>query len=216
MPSKNLETIFKRDLDRLDGLAHHEWLPVTRVSRPRVTGAGVATIVAIAVAVLVVALSALAVRDGQVTQENNAAASNPYVIVGSPSAADVSPGASPVAGPSGWLTEAPSCPSGQVLGLRLTFPPPPGDVPGTGATGPEEAFRRKYPSVTEFKTFPMEKGQRDGAPVWIVAGDQTYVANRIGSASNLSWFVYPATVIGCRTPTEWRGEPPPPAGTPVG
>lgn len=217
MPSERLETIFRRDLDRLEGLGDHEWIPPVRRSGLRITVGGIAALAAIGVVLMVVALSVQAARDAQLAQEDTAATSNPYFVVGSQgSAASATPSASPAASTSAWLSSAPICPRGQLVGLDTTHPPPPGSLPGSGAASAEAAFRRANPAVTEFKMYPWGESQpasgddprlRD-APVWIVAGDQTYIANRIGSPSNVSWFAYPAKVIGCRTPTNLRTGPP--------
>ncbi|HEV8653927.1 MAG TPA: hypothetical protein VGR85_00240 [Candidatus Limnocylindria bacterium] len=202
MPSEHFATIFQRDLDRLDGLADHEWIPRAAAHR-RMTWGGVVASAAIAVVVAVVALSAQAAREAQLTQDDAAATSSPDFVLGSQGAAGPSPSASPVASSNAWLTAAPTCPPGRILALDITQPPPPGSVPGTGATGPEEAFRKSYPTVTEFKMFPM-----GGSSVWIVAGGQTYIAYRVGSPGNYDWFAYPAKVIECRTPTNPRTAPP--------
>lgn len=208
MQSERLETIFKRDLDRLDGLADDEWLPRTRGPRRHVTGAGVAAFAAITVALLVVALSALAVRDAHVAEERSLTTSQPYVVE--------SQGASSSATANAWLTSSPTCPRGQLVALDITQPPPPGSLPGTGAAGAEAAFRRANPAISDFRMYPWGESQpasgndpRLRDTVWIVAGDQTYIAMRIGGApSNVSWFAYPAKVVGCRTPTNFRIGPP--------
>lgn len=208
MQSERLETIFKRDLDRLDGLADDDWLPRLPGPRRHVTGAGVATFAAITVAVLVVALSALAVREAQVPEEAALATSKPYVVE--------SQGASSSASANAWLTGSPTCPSGQLVALDITQPPPPGSLPGSGAAGAEAAFRRVNPAISDFRMYPWGESQpasgndpRLRDTVWIVAGDQTYIAMRIGGApSNVSWFAYPAKVVGCRSGTNLRTSPP--------
>jgi hypothetical protein len=205
MRSDRIEAIFQRDLDRLPGLSDDEWIPRKRPSSSRLTLREAVGVTLVALAIAVVTLSVQAVRDAQVAEEDTANTLIPFVTEGQGAAAP-SASASPVASLNAWLTGAPVCPPGQILGLDITQPPPPGSVPGTGASGPEEAFRRAYPSVTDFKMYPM--GKTPGSSVWIVAGDQTYVAYWIGSPANLSWFAYPARVVACRTPINQRTGPP--------
>ena len=61
----------------------------------------------------------------------------------------------------------------------------------------EEAFRRAYPTVTDFKMFPWGTSP---APVWVVAGSETYVVNYSGGPGLNSWFAHPAKYVGCYTP----------------
>jgi hypothetical protein len=100
----------------------------------------------------------------------------------------------------------PICPSGQSPTLDIDFPPPPGSVPGTGANSAEEALRRAFPTVTDFRLYPFGKDQPEAAPpgpapVWIVAGSDTYVAQILGDArGSNSWFAYRARFVGCHVP----------------
>ena len=109
-----------------------------------------------------------------------------------------------------------------LVALDITQPPPPGPLPGTGAASAEEAFRRAFPSVSDFKMFPGGTGNDSRAPVWIVAGSgETYIALAPGSADGKNnWFAYPAKFVRCRTFQEVRdGQPAPvitPAGSPAG
>ena len=100
----------------------------------------------------------------------------------------------------------PICPPGQHPVLAIDFPPPPGDVPGTGADSAEEAFRRTFPTVTSFSMYAFGKAQPEAAPpgnpVWIVSGNDTYVAYILGDTNGRNnWFAYRARVAECRAPT---------------
>lgn len=100
----------------------------------------------------------------------------------------------------------PLCPSGQVASVEIDSPPPPGSVPGTGANSAEEAFRRAFPTATDYRLYPFGKDQPEAAPagpapVWIVAGSDTYVAQILGdSRGSNNWFAYRARFVGCRVP----------------
>jgi len=104
-----------------------------------------------------------------------------------------------------------------LLLLDITFPPPPGSVPGTGAASAEEAFRRTLPGVIEFKMFPLGTGADSRMPVWIVAASgDTYIAEAPGAAdAQNSWFAYPAKFVRCRSPQEVRFGQPTPGTTPT-
>jgi hypothetical protein len=52
--------------------------------------------------------------------------------------------------------------------------------------------------VTEFTSYPFGAG--DHAPLWIVAGGDTYVVAYIGGPGQNSWFAHPALFVGCYTP----------------
>lgn len=117
----------------------------------------------------------------------------------------------PVKGPPASITPRatvasaplPICPSGRSPALDIDFPPPPGSVPGTGANSAEEAFRRAFPAVTDFRMYAFGKDQPEPAPagpapVWIVAGSDTYVAQILGDARDANnWFAYRARFVGC-------------------
>jgi hypothetical protein len=87
--------------------------------------------------------------------------------------------------------------------LDITFPPPPGTLPGTGAMSAEEALRRTFPHVTDFRMFP---GGSAATGHWIIAASgETYVAYIIGSTTAPNnWFAYPAKFVRCHTPQEVR------------
>lgn len=106
-----------------------------------------------------------------------------------------------------------------LLLLDITFPPPPGSLPGTGAASAEEAFRRTFPRVSEFKMFPLGTGSDSQMPVWIVAATgETYIAQGLGAADAKNiWFAYPAKFVRCRDPREipWISPSPLPTGVPT-
>ncbi len=113
--------------------------------------------------------------------------------------------AQPVQNPVGG---AMPCPSGQLPILHIAFPSPPGDAPGMGSASAEAAFRKRYPTVTDFTMYPLgsERPATSAAelgrgPVWIVAGKDTYIAQAPGAGGANDWFAYPATFAGCRAPS---------------
>ena len=102
------------------------------------------------------------------------------------------------ASPSPVVT-SPDCPLGQMPSLDITFPPPPGSAPGTGAASAEAAFRRLRPNASDFTlTYPFGSGP--AAPAWIVAGNETFIAQILGTPDGNNWFAFPARFLGCRTP----------------
>lgn len=119
------------------------------------------------------------------------------IIAVSPASAATTP-ASPSPGSSPSAVAAlPSCPPGQSPILEVSFPPPPGDAPGTGSGSAEAAFRRARPDVTTYTLlFPFGVG--DSAPAWILFDGGTYVAELHGTPSGNNWFAYPARFAGCR------------------
>lgn len=221
MPSEQLETIFRRDLDRLPGLAEDQLVPRSR-SRPRSRfGAGhVFAVLGMTVLALGIGLSLQAIRNAQPADDSGAATSaEPFFIVTEESAA------SPSVSPEVALTWPPMCPRGQAPLLDVAHPPPPGTIPGTGVSGPDAAFRRARPNASEYTMFvwgdaqPL-RGPGDpritGAPIWIVAGSETFVAIVLGGAPREnSWFAYPAKFIRCMTPPNQVPRPSPTRG-PVG
>ncbi len=214
MPSERLETIFRRDLDRLPGLAEDQWVPRSR-SRSRFGADHVFAVLGIAVLALAIGLS---LRNAQPADDGGAATSaEPFFIVAEESAA------SPSASPEVALTGPPMCPRGQAPLLDVAHPPPPGTIPGTGVSGPDAAFRRARPNVSEYTMFvwgdaqPL-RGPGDpritGAPIWIVAGSETFVAIRLGGPPHEnSWFAYPAKFMRCMTPPNQVPRPSPTTGS---
>jgi len=217
MPSERLETIFRRDLDRLPGLAEDQWVPRSR-PRSRFGAGHVFAVLGITVLALGTGLSLQAIRNTQPADDGGAATSAepPFFIVTEESAA--SPGASPEVA----LTWPPMCPRGQAPLLDVAHPPPPGTIPGTGVPGPDAAFRRARPNVSEYTMYvwgdtqPL-RGPDDPrittAPIWIVAGSETFVAITMGGPH--SWFAYPAKFIRCKTLPTQVPRPSPTTG-PVG
>lgn len=216
MPSDRLETIFQRDLDRLPGLAEGEWLPRQRRRGARLSVGTIGALAALALAVVVVGLSLQAIRDATPTTADGAAASPPFMTT-EPGAGGFTSSTSIIAGHA--LTGAPSCPAGQLPWIDVAHPPPPGTVPGTGAASADAAFRKANPTVTDFRMYawggsePVQDDDprvRGWAPVWIVAGNETYIAEVIGRVGDRnSWFAYPAKFMGCRTPANVRSTSPP-------
>ena len=81
---------------------------------------------------------------------------------------------------------------------------PQGDSAKNGGATPEDALRRENPAITRFTLFPMGKDPK--APVWIVAGSDTFVATILTDGT---WFVSPARFVRCRDPREIRWLPGP-------
>ena len=209
MPSESFETIFRRDLDRLPGLADEDLVPRGADSARRVSFGSVLALVGVFVAVVVVVLNLQAIRDADRSPQEAAATQSPYFVIAGGAAAGATASPNPAAAPSPaatWivgppvsnpLLGVPSCPPGSSPILDVTHWPPPGDLPGGGAPTAEEAFRRAYPTVTDFKMFPWGTSP---APVWVVAGSETYVVNYSGGPGLNSWFAHPAKYVGCYTP----------------
>ena len=84
-----------------------------------------------------------------------------------------------------------------------TFPR--GATAANGGATPEAAFRRANPGVEQFSMFPG--GTISNAPVWIVAGSETFIATILTDGT---WFVSPAKFLGCRDPQEVQTRPSPP------
>jgi hypothetical protein len=82
----------------------------------------------------------------------------------------------------------PDCTNGSPLMDIARFPQ--GTTHG-GAT-PEAAFRSAYPTIRDFELFPY--GSSPQAPVWIVAGTDTYEATILQDGT---WFISPAKFVRC-------------------
>jgi len=124
-------------------------------------------------------------------------AANPAAVVTPPASVTLKATSAPAS--------LPICPTG-LPQLDIDFPPPPGSVPGTGASSAEEAFRRGFPTITTFAMYALGKDQPEAAPagpaVWIVAGSDTYIAQILGDTQGPNnWFAYRARFVGCRQPT---------------
>jgi len=111
-----------------------------------------------------------------------AGVSVPQVSDATPSVTDVMPASA--------LTGVPTCLPGQSPIVNMAIHP---RIEGGGATSVEAALTMVSPSVGSL--FPWSESLR-GAPVWIVVGDKTFVANMLHDGT---WFVSPATFAGCRT-----------------
>jgi len=83
---------------------------------------------------------------------------------------------------------APDCTNGSPLMDIARFPQP---TTHGGAT-PEAAFRSAYPAIRDFELFPY--GLLPQAPVWIVAGTDTYLASILPDET---WFISPAKFVRC-------------------
>src|SRR5207237_2128019 len=83
---------------------------------------------------------------------------------------------------------APDCTNGSPLMDIARFPQP--AIHG-GAT-PETAFRSAYPAIRDFELLPYRSLPR--APVWIVAGTDTYEATILPDET---WFISPAKFVRC-------------------
>jgi hypothetical protein len=83
---------------------------------------------------------------------------------------------------------------------------PRGVTEENGGVTPEAAFKAANPGIARFSAFPMGKDPK--APVWIVAGSETFVATILPDGT---WFVSPAKFVGCRDPREVRWGPSPKA-----
>jgi hypothetical protein len=82
---------------------------------------------------------------------------------------------------------------------------PQGATDGNSGATPEAAFRKAYPGIERFSTFSFATNLPN-APVWIVAGSETFIAT---SLSDGTWFVSPAKFVQCRDPQEVRNQPRP-------
>jgi hypothetical protein len=74
---------------------------------------------------------------------------------------------------------------------------PRGDTASNGGATPEAAFSAANPAITKFTTFAMGTGSH--APVWIVAGGDTFIATILTDGT---WFVSPAKFVKCMDPLE--------------
>jgi hypothetical protein len=54
----------------------------------------------------------------------------------------------------------------------------------------------RLPNTTDLTlTYPY--GSRPGAQAWIAAGNETFVAQILGTPKGNNWFAYPARFLGC-------------------
>lgn len=90
-------------------------------------------------------------------------------------------------------TGLPTCPSGQLPWIHETVR---ANKTEGGAPSVDAALRTASPGVGRYTSFSFAPNVQS-APVWIVAGNQTFVANML---SDGTWFVSPATFKGCGTP----------------
>jgi hypothetical protein len=125
-----------------------------------------------------------------------------------------SPAPSPSSGAVVPPTNMPICPLGQAPHLDVELPPPPGDIPGTGSSDAETAFRRAFPNVTSYVAFQFGSDKplaslRDAKTLaWIVAGRETFLSQVIGdSNAPNNWFAHRATMLECRAPANIVNRP---------
>lgn len=90
-------------------------------------------------------------------------------------------------------TGLPTCPSGQLPWIHETVR---ANKTKGGAPSVDAALRTASPGVGQYTSFSFAPNIQS-APVWIVAGNQTFVANML---SDGTWFVSPATFKGCGAP----------------
>jgi hypothetical protein len=215
MQSDRLETIFRRDLDRLPGLTEDEWIPSSRRGSPQLGIVRLAALVAAVLLAIGVGLSLQAIRLAQPYPESGVAtfSNQPFIVAQAGSPPPSSHPSSPLA--------LPVCPRGQAPLLDVSYPPPPGTVLETGAANPEAAFRRARPDVGVFVIFPFGESlpasgwddpRLGRGPIWIVAGNENLVVMRLGGPDQ-KWFAYPARFIECMTPPSPR-QPPSPTAAP--
>jgi hypothetical protein len=74
---------------------------------------------------------------------------------------------------------------------------PRGDTASNGGATPEAAFKAANPAIQQFSMSPMGKDPK--APVWIVAGGDTFIATILTDGT---WFVSPAKFVKCMDPQE--------------
>jgi hypothetical protein len=158
--------------------------------------AGVLLVALVAISPLVTRLMAPRENPGVATTNQPSpfivATTSPFVLnTGTPAAAA---SASPT--PAGGMID---CPDG-LPWLDVSFPPPPGFQPGTGAANAEEAFLRLRPDMRGRVWVTQPFGTRPGAPVWIVADGETFIAQVLGDINGNNWVAYPARFIRCATP----------------
>jgi hypothetical protein len=191
MRSDSFESIFRRDLDQLPTLKDDEWVPREAGSTQRVTAGGTLVFMGLVLSAIFVGFSLQAVRDAELSRKEAASTDAPYFVVAGQGVA--------AASTPNVLAGAPVCSSAQIPEIDVAHPPPPGDPPGSGAPSAEEAFRRTFPALTNFKIYPFEQRQPFG-PYWIVSQGKTYVAEYLGGPGQNSWFAYPAKFVGCHAP----------------
>jgi hypothetical protein len=83
---------------------------------------------------------------------------------------------------------APDCTNGSPLMDIARFP----QGATHGGASPEAAFRSAYPAIRDFELFPY--GLSPQAPVWVVAGTDTYEATILQDGT---WFISPAKFVRC-------------------
>ncbi|MEX5707157.1 hypothetical protein AB1484_02290 [Parafrankia sp. FMc6] len=96
----------------------------------------------------------------------------------------------PAAGEAGATARGPDdCGPGFTPHLDIErFPAP----DARGAVTPEEGLRALRPDLSQVSASREAEGS--SAPVWMEAGGETFLANRLGDGT---WFVSPATFEGC-------------------
>lgn len=103
-------------------------------------------------------------------------------------------------------TGFPSCPVGQAPWIHHLARV---DRDSGGASSVDAALRLTSADVGTYTAYPFSARSQRG-PVWIVAGDATFIANTLRDGT---WVVSPATFNGCREiPAQYRRSPSQPTG----
>jgi hypothetical protein len=166
MQSERLEKIFKRDLDRLDGLADHEWLPSARVAGRRTTRGRARRIAFVLVAAAFAISASLALADSPTVR----------LILTTADSARIRIGALPEAPVRMSLAEAEqkagvtALRAPEVNGIRLTgveLVPPVTEILGQPVANPQPRIRLTYDIRGVTAAIEEQRNPRPGEPMLI-------------------------------------------------